>query len=433
MGIVPWKTCIMAKDDQKLLSKPKDLIEVWNNRNTSGLQRVSFWLPAPQEDYKPIGIIIQVGYTKPTVENIRLVHKDLLAVSDIGKMIWSSKGMNTNPHVSLWCVTPEVNSIQTGLFVMNRGFEPPSFGYTLLTSKIKITTDTSIPPEIKLPPKGKKLLFIGLDGCRGDCLLQSNSPNLKNFLKEGAYSFRGQTNDITLSGPGWSSLFTGVWRDKHGVRENSFIANNFETYPSFFHRLRKEYPTLKSSSSCHWTPINDIILNNPTNKTYTLVKWNPITFINEKPSNYEFNCKSDDEVEEKCIEMLKKEDISLHFLHFDDIDHTGHQHGFHPSKKEYIEAIEKTDKRIERILKTIENSKDEWSIIVSTDHGGEIGGHGRDLPECRTIFYLCKNKNVKLGEIKDPVNSVDIPFTIFHHFQLKVESEWKLDGKLKGF
>src|SRR6266446_5697792 len=105
-------------------------------------------------------------------------------------------------------------------------------------------------------PARNKVLVIGIDGCRPDALLQAKTPHLHALIDAGAYSFEGQTGDVTISGPGWASLLTGVWRDKHGVRTNEFEGANFQDYPSFLHRLKEHQPKALTASIVHWAPIN---------------------------------------------------------------------------------------------------------------------------------------------------------------------------------
>jgi len=77
----------------------------------------------------------------------------------------------------------------------------------------------------------KKVLVIGIDGCRPDALLAARIPHLEKLMKQGSYSYKAQTGDITISGPGWSSLLTGVWRQKHGVQDNKLDGANFDDSP----------------------------------------------------------------------------------------------------------------------------------------------------------------------------------------------------------
>jgi predicted AlkP superfamily phosphohydrolase/phosphomutase len=85
----------------------------------------------------------------------------------------------------------------------------------------------------------KKVLIIGIDGCRTDALLAAKAPNLYALIRAGA--FADKTRIIsprpagvadTISGPGWSSILTGVSADKHGVRDNQFQKPNFKDYPN---------------------------------------------------------------------------------------------------------------------------------------------------------------------------------------------------------
>ena len=63
----------------------------------------------------------------------------------------------------------------------------------------------------------KKVLLIGLDGVRVDILAQAHTPNIDALIANGTFSGEAQTRPPTVSGPGWSSMLTGVWGDKHKV------------------------------------------------------------------------------------------------------------------------------------------------------------------------------------------------------------------------
>jgi len=56
----------------------------------------------------------------------------------------------------------------------------------------------------------KRVLIIGIDGCRPDTLLAAVTPNLDRLREGAAFSFRAMTGDVPISGPGWSSALTGV-------------------------------------------------------------------------------------------------------------------------------------------------------------------------------------------------------------------------------
>ena len=41
------------------------------------------------------------------------------------------------------------------------------------------------------------------------------------------------TQQVTMSGPGWSSILTGVWNDQHGVTDNTFAGSHYAQWPSY--------------------------------------------------------------------------------------------------------------------------------------------------------------------------------------------------------
>ncbi len=113
----------------------------------------------------------------------------------------------------------------------------------------------------------KRVLIIGIDGTRPDALLKARTPAFDRLIREGAFTDqaqilgkRYQKND-TISGPGWSSILTGVWADKHGVHDNNFKGKNYELFPHFFKRLKRERPDSQTASLVSWEPIHEYILS----------------------------------------------------------------------------------------------------------------------------------------------------------------------------
>jgi len=103
----------------------------------------------------------------------------------------------------------------------------------------------------------KKVLFIGIDGCRPDALIQAETPimdQLSNngvFINDALCSTNGQP---TVSGPGWSTMITGVWYDKHGVSDNSFNGANYDEYPPFNDLLEESGQEYHTASFIMWAP-----------------------------------------------------------------------------------------------------------------------------------------------------------------------------------
>jgi len=112
----------------------------------------------------------------------------------------------------------------------------------------------------------KNVLIIGIDGVRGDALSRSNTPNLNRLIAKGAFTTHNRviaenSSTNTISGPGWSSILTGVWADKHGVQNNEFDGSNFQRYPHFFAHLKSSAQVSLTASYVSWDPINQFIVS----------------------------------------------------------------------------------------------------------------------------------------------------------------------------
>ncbi|WP_045027534.1 alkaline phosphatase family protein [Draconibacterium sediminis] len=261
----------------------------------------------------------------------------------------------------------------------------------------------------------KKVLIIGIDGCRPDVLKEAQTPAINKLIGNGAYSFSAKTDPISSSGICWTGMLTGVWHEKHNVVSNSYKNPNIGEYPHLFRRI-KEF--------------------NPELKTYSIVNWNPIHKILQKgEADIEESYSPDRKVTKRVVEVLSKEDPDVVFVQLDDVDHAGHTYDYLFESPKYVKAIQKADKQIGKMVQTIAKrntiKNEDWLIIVSTDHGGSNFTHGKDIPEHTTIFYIASGNATQKGEIDD-VNVVDVCVTTLAHMGVKIAPEWNLDGKVRG-
>jgi hypothetical protein len=226
----------------------------------------------------------------------------------------------------------------------------------------------------------RKVLVIGIDGCRGDALQAANAPHLDSLAAAGFRTYEGITQPPTWSATGWSTMLTGVWEQKHKAVDNSFTNNQFATWPHFFARLRSVDPTLSLHSIVHWGPINSQITTQ---------------------ADQELTLSTDQAVADAAVSLLQNGDPDVLFLHFDDVDHAGHDYGFSPSVANYITAIEVVDQQLGPVLEAVKQRPvdEQWMVLVSTDHGG-IGpsGHGGISFVEQRIFTLASGPGISPEE-----------------------------------
>ncbi|MFB6454412.1 LamG-like jellyroll fold domain-containing protein [Chitinophaga sp. Hz27] len=238
----------------------------------------------------------------------------------------------------------------------------------------------------------KKILLIGIDGTRWDAVLAANAPTLDSLRTKSVYTLDGLTETPTWSAVGWSAMLTGVWRAKHGVYDNTFTGGNFTTYPSFLQRVETASPGRRTVSICHWAPINTYIVNGID------AEQNPTTDL---------------AVKNAVVAELSTNNPDVLFMHFDDVDEAGHSYGFSPTVPQYVSAIEEVDGYIHEILTALKSrssyASEDWLVAVSTDHGGNMAGHGGSSLEERNIFAIWSNSNFVPQQIKKDTVSINMP------------------------
>jgi Concanavalin A-like lectin/glucanases superfamily/Type I phosphodiesterase / nucleotide pyrophosphatase len=277
---------------------------------------------------------------------------------------------------------------------------------------------TNAVPRTNSPFGDKRVLVIGIDGARVDSLLASNTPNLDTLAANGAASFAAQCSlgQPTVSGPGWSSLLTGVWANKHSVSNNSFTTPNYANYPHVFARIRQAQPLAYLASIVHWSPINTEILTN---------------------ENFKLTGLTDSQVAEQAACHILAAGPDVLFLHFDDMDAAGHAGGYDPGNASYLAAFNLLDGRIGTVLQAV-NSRaaqfgERWLVCVVSDHGGTSGGgHGGLSPEELTVPFFLSGGDAIQGTLSPAPLNVHLVPTILTYLGLEINPAWNLDGQVVG-
>ncbi len=283
-------------------------------------------------------------------------------------------------------------------------------------------------------PTVKKVLYIGLDGTRFDAMEKAATPNLDALMKEGIYSDtclilgdRYQKND-TVSGPGWSTILTGVWADKHGVHDNSFLGTHYKEFPHFFARLKEVRPDAKTASYVTWEPIHKFIVS-AADETKN--------FEQKEHTTADYD-RYDHEAAVAAVKMLKEGNPDALFFYVGQIDVAGHTNGFHPTVSQYIQAIERGDALVGDLVTAMKAratyEKEDWLVIVTSDHGGKGTGHGggHKIPEILNSFLIVSGPSAQRGKFEKQVYLPDAPVTALAHLGVKAKEEWKLDGRVVG-
>lgn len=274
----------------------------------------------------------------------------------------------------------------------------------------------------------KKVLVIGIDGVRPDVLAAVATPNIDALAASGSYTGRARIGLPSVSGPGWSSLLTGVWPDKHGVTDNDFTGKRYDAYPDFLTRLEQIEPDLNTFAVADWAPLVQADDGAPTISSAV-----DVTHVLD---GYEMGWAEADSLSVALATAhLRTGDPDALFVYLGNPDETSHH--FESIGQEYRTSIELADRHVGQLVQAMRSrttyDQEDWLVLVSTDHGrSDNGGHGDDSPEERTIFYLASGPSATVGTPPDTVYVVDVAVTALAHMGVAADPAWALDGKVVG-
>lgn len=219
-------------------------------------------------------------------------------------------------------------------------------------------------------------------------------------------------------------MLTGVWSDKHGVKDNTFKGKQYDKYPDFLTRLEKINPKFNTYAAANWEPLLTTLSGGPLISDNIDVK---LAFKGTEAEN-------DERIADVTSHYLAHEDVDAAFVYFGEVDEMSHAHN--PFSIQYTRALEHVDKYIGQIMEAIRSrpsyAQEDWLILISTDHGHvDKGGHGGNSPIEKTIFFLANGPAVDPQKLNNP-EIVDVGITALAHLGVKVEPSWNLDGKVQA-
>lgn len=267
-----------------------------------------------------------------------------------------------------------------------------------------------------------KILVIGMDGLRHDRIAAAKAPALKSLMAGGTFgtSLLDASLAATSSGPGWSTISTGVLPNKHGVKDNSFAGKNYDQYPGFLARLDQVRPELSTYAALDWKPLD-------TQGTVTPGADGKNVYDGDA-DGYEGH---DATIADEAESVLRDQNPDVLFVYFGNTDVVAHGKGV--MGKAYLDAIAVQDGYTGRLLAAIKArpayADENWTIIVTTDHGHlDDGGHGGGSTEERMVFVLAQGPGIPAGARPTSAQQVDVAATVFDQLGIKPEAGWGLDG-----
>ncbi len=296
---------------------------------------------------------------------------------------------------------------------------------------VDATVDAPRDADVDVAPR-PRVLLIGIDGVRYDTLMRVRAPSIRALGARGVFSrtwLYALPMSLTLSGPGWSTIATGVWPDKHRVRDNDFTGENLATYPDFLTRIERAAPSLNTYAIADWPPINASTAAGPVFGSAVDTRVNY-----DGDADPEGWSATDARITREASERLRTGDLDAAFVYLGNPDITAHSHG---AGALYEAAIETADAQVGELIAAVEArstyAQESWLIVVTTDHGHvDAGGHGGSTWQERQSFVAAAGGAIPRGPLAVQPRNVDVVPTILAHLGVRIDPAWGLDGVALG-
>ncbi|MBR8638532.1 alkaline phosphatase family protein [Streptomyces tuirus] len=224
----------------------------------------------------------------------------------------------------------------------------------------------------------------------------------------------------TDSGPGWSSVLTGVWPDRHGVTGNDFLGADYARHPDFLSRAATARPGLRTAAVVSWPELVDRgVLGAAIGRR--------VSYDGESDGY----ATADRQVARTAARWLTEDDPDVLFVYFGATDEAGHATG--PLSPAYDRALLAQDAHLGRLLAAIDarHAQEHWTVLVTTDHGHlDTGGHGGDTRAEQEVFVILAEPGLPGGTRLDTPRLVDLAPTVLDRLGIPVDPAWGLQGRV---
>jgi len=250
----------------------------------------------------------------------------------------------------------------------------------------------------------RKVILISIDGMRPDGFLQCGNSFVQEMLNLGSYALDVRTVFPSVTLPCHMSLFHSVTPERHGITTNSYIPM---VRP--ISGLMEQINIMGGVSAMYygWEPLRDI--SRPGSLRYA-------SYINAYTAE-----SSDSELTDLAIDRIQKSSPDFVFLYMVETDEKGgHDNGW--MSKEYLRRVSIALDNVKRVWEAFH---EEYTIIITADHGGHDRSHGTEMPEDMTIPQLYIGPDFEAGKALENVSILDTAPTIAKIMNVPVPREWE--------
>ncbi|MBQ7337089.1 MAG: alkaline phosphatase family protein [Clostridia bacterium] len=252
-----------------------------------------------------------------------------------------------------------------------------------------------------------KVILISIDGMRPDGVLGCGNPYVQTLLQNGSHALDARTVFPSVTLPCHMSMFHSVPPERHGITTNLYMPQ-VRPINGLFEQAAGA--GLSCAMYYGWEPLRDV--SRPGSLRFA-------EYINAYAEDA-----TDGYLTDRAIARIEKSHPDFVFLYMVETDEKGgHDSGW--MTQTYLDYISAA---IDNARRVIERFGDEYTVIITADHGGHGRGHGSDDPQDMTIPMFFVGKQFTAGQALENVSILDLAPTIAAILEVPAAPEW--EGKI---
>ena len=249
-----------------------------------------------------------------------------------------------------------------------------------------------------------KLILVSIDGMRPDGALACGNPFVEKMMSIGSYCLEERTVMPSVTLPCHMSMFHSVPPMRHGIVTNTYTPM-VRPMNGLFEQAKMAGK--KTAMFYGWEPLRDISRPGSLDAA---------EYVNSYLTEH-----TDGILTDKAMAHISAYAPDLVFLYMVETDEKGgHDVGW--MSETYLSYV---NAAVDNARRVYEKFGDEYTIIVTADHGGHDRGHGSDMAEDMTIPLFLIGKEFEPGKKLESASILDIAPTSAAVLGVYPAPEWE--------
>jgi predicted AlkP superfamily pyrophosphatase or phosphodiesterase len=258
-------------------------------------------------------------------------------------------------------------------------------------------------------PLSRHVILVSIDGLRADAIEEAGAATLQKLIATGSSAAEARTILPSKTLPSHVSMLTGLLPTAHGITWNSDRTDELGvvTVPTVFELAHDAgYRTAAFLSK---------------RKLRHLLKQGTLDEV-RYPG---FGPMPASRMVREAADYIRRSEPNLLFVHIADVDFMGHRIGW--GSLLYRWAVREADAGVRELLRAATDTYGEgnFTVIVTSDHGGHGRDHGTEDPQDMMIPWISYGRGIRAGhQVTRPVRTMDTAATVLQVMGIGLPAGW---------